>query len=100
MIFFLQIHYDRVSKDGLHSHREITVLYLPDLSNCLPSIDQWKSQWLAHKAAGAEKHKVFFIVLPLIFSSLGCFRKAQINNLIFVSEVEGKGCLTRYPDTY
>ncbi|CAA6665213.1 unnamed protein product [Spirodela intermedia] len=54
---FIKIHYDRIGKDGLLSHKEITVLYLPDLSNCLPSIDQWRSQWLAHKMMVAEKEQ-------------------------------------------
>ncbi|KAI3812370.1 hypothetical protein L1987_17077 [Smallanthus sonchifolius] len=52
---FLEIHYDRIGKDGLFSHKEITVLYIPDLSDCLPSIDAWRDQWLAHKKAIAER---------------------------------------------
>ncbi|XP_078444603.1 ATP/GTP-binding protein family isoform X2 [Wolffia australiana] len=54
---FIEIHYERVDKDGLPSHKEVTVLYLPDLSHCLPSRDQWKSQWLAQKTLGVEKNK-------------------------------------------
>uniref|UniRef100_A0A803MVH1 EF-hand domain-containing protein n=1 Tax=Chenopodium quinoa TaxID=63459 RepID=A0A803MVH1_CHEQI len=54
---FLEIHYDRVGKDGLFSHREITVLFVPDLSDCLPSINIWREQWLAHKKAVAEREK-------------------------------------------
>ncbi|WZY78665.1 hypothetical protein YC2023_025049 [Brassica napus] len=34
---------------------EITVLFVPDLSECLPSFDAWKTQWLAHKKALAGK---------------------------------------------
>jgi hypothetical protein len=45
----LQIHYDRFGKDGLFSHREVSVLFVPDLSECLPSLDAWRDQWLAHK---------------------------------------------------
>ncbi|XP_058182729.1 protein SHORT ROOT IN SALT MEDIUM 1 isoform X1 [Rhododendron vialii] len=52
---FLEIHYDRVGKDGLFSHKEVTVLYVPDLSDCLPSIETWREQWLAHKKAVAER---------------------------------------------
>ena len=54
----LQIHYDRVGKDGLFSHKEVTVLYIPDLSDCLPSIDEWRDQWLAHKKAIAERERL------------------------------------------
>ncbi|XP_073010931.1 protein SHORT ROOT IN SALT MEDIUM 1 isoform X1 [Typha latifolia] len=54
---FLELHYDRVGKDGLFSHREITVLFLPDLSECLPSIELWRSQWLAHKKEMAEREQ-------------------------------------------
>lgn len=44
---FYQIHYDRIGEDGLFSHKEITVIFVPDLSECLPSLDTWRSQWLA-----------------------------------------------------
>uniref|UniRef100_A0A803MUC0 EF-hand domain-containing protein n=1 Tax=Chenopodium quinoa TaxID=63459 RepID=A0A803MUC0_CHEQI len=54
---FLEIHYDRVGKDGLFSHREITVLFVPDLSDCLPSLNVWREQWLAHKKAVAGREK-------------------------------------------
>jgi hypothetical protein len=53
----LQIHYDRVGKDGLFSHKEVTVLFVPDLSECLPSLDAWRDQWLAHKKAVAERER-------------------------------------------
>ncbi|CAH1431135.1 unnamed protein product [Lactuca virosa] len=52
---FLEIHYDRVKKDGIFSHKEVTVLYVPDLSDCLPSADAWRDQWLSHKKAIAER---------------------------------------------
>lgn len=53
----LQIHYDRIGKDGLFSHKEITVIFVPDLSECLPSLDSWREQWLAHKKAVAERER-------------------------------------------
>ncbi|XP_061366325.1 protein SHORT ROOT IN SALT MEDIUM 1 isoform X2 [Gastrolobium bilobum] len=56
---FLEIHYDRVGKDGFFSHKEITVLYVPNLSDCLPSLDEWRDQWLAHKKAVAEREHQF-----------------------------------------
>ncbi|KAK7348760.1 hypothetical protein VNO80_23419 [Phaseolus coccineus] len=52
---FIEIHYDRIGKDGFFSHKEITVLYVPDLSDCLPSLDEWRDKWLAHKKVVAER---------------------------------------------
>ncbi|KAK1314638.1 hypothetical protein QJS10_CPA06g00457 [Acorus calamus] len=54
---FLEIHYDRVGKDGLFSHKEITVLFIPDLSACLPSVDEWQKQWIAYKKNLTEKER-------------------------------------------
>ncbi|KAK3000797.1 hypothetical protein RJ639_021728 [Escallonia herrerae] len=54
---FLEIHYDRLGKDGLFSHKEVTVIYVPDLSDCLPSLDTWRDQWFAHKKALAERQQ-------------------------------------------
>lgn len=28
------------------SHKEITVLYVPNLPDCLPSLDEWRDQWV------------------------------------------------------
>lgn len=53
----MQIHYDRIGKDGFFSHKEITVIFVPDLSECLPSLDAWRDQWLAHKKAVAERER-------------------------------------------
>ncbi|XP_057726340.1 protein SHORT ROOT IN SALT MEDIUM 1 [Arachis stenosperma] len=52
---FLEIHYDRLGKDGFFSHKEITVLYVPNLSDCLPKLDEWREHWLAHKKAVVER---------------------------------------------
>ncbi|MED6148926.1 hypothetical protein PIB30_057587 [Stylosanthes scabra] len=52
---FLEIHYDRLGKDGFFSHKEITVLYVPNLSDCLPKLNEWREHWLAHKKAVAER---------------------------------------------
>ncbi|KAL1550593.1 protein SHORT ROOT IN SALT MEDIUM 1-like [Salvia divinorum] len=54
---FLEIHYERVGKDGFSSHREVTVLYVPDISDCLPSIESWCDQWISHKKAVAERDR-------------------------------------------
>ncbi|KAL0003831.1 hypothetical protein SO802_011392 [Lithocarpus litseifolius] len=53
----MHIHYDRLGKDGLFSHKEVTVLFVPDFSECLPSLDAWRDQWLAHKKAVAERER-------------------------------------------
>ncbi|GJV13967.1 DBC1/CARP1-like protein [Tanacetum coccineum] len=45
-------------KDGRFSHKEVTVLYIPDLSDCLPSIDAWRDQWLSSKKAIAERERL------------------------------------------
>nr|XP_027085807.1 protein SHORT ROOT IN SALT MEDIUM 1-like isoform X1 [Coffea arabica] len=55
---FLEIHYDRVGRDGIFSHKEVTVLYVPDLSECLPSLDAWRDQWLAHKKTFFEREQL------------------------------------------
>ena len=52
-----QIHYDRYGKDGVFSHKEVSVLLVPDLSDCLPSLNVWKEQWLAHKKTVAERER-------------------------------------------
>ncbi|KAH0899454.1 hypothetical protein HID58_049022 [Brassica napus] len=52
------IHYDRVGTDGVSSFREITVLFVPDLSECIPSFDAWKTRWVAHKKALAERDRL------------------------------------------
>lgn len=75
----MQIHYDRVGKDGLFSHKEVTVLFVPDLSECLPSLEAWRDQWLAHKkdVAGREQQVALkkevcgYIVWK--YSFVGCY---------------------------
>ncbi|GJM98160.1 hypothetical protein PR202_ga15144 [Eleusine coracana subsp. coracana] len=72
---FVEVHYNRIGKDGLFSHKEITVLFVPNLSECLPSVDVWKNNWIAYKKAKAErdqltlkKEKVRAQVIPKIRS--------------------------------
>ncbi|KAK4758838.1 hypothetical protein SAY87_020139 [Trapa incisa] len=54
---FLEIHYERIGKDGLFSHKEVTVIFVPDLSDCLPSLESWHEKWLAHKNALVERER-------------------------------------------
>lgn len=54
---FLEIHYERVGKDGRFSHKEVTVYFVPDLSECLPSLESWREQWFTQKKAIAEKER-------------------------------------------
>ncbi|KAL1537122.1 ATP/GTP-binding protein family [Salvia divinorum] len=51
------IHYERVEKDGFSSHREVAVLYVPDILDCLPSIELWRDQWISHRKAVAERDR-------------------------------------------
>nr|KAJ0225490.1 hypothetical protein LSAT_V11C100021710 [Lactuca sativa] len=46
---------NELKKDEIFSHKEVKVLYVPDLSDCLPSTDAWRDQWLSHKKAIAER---------------------------------------------
>ncbi|KAF0901834.1 hypothetical protein E2562_006463 [Oryza meyeriana var. granulata] len=55
---FLEIHYNRVGKDGLFSHKEITVLFVPNLSECLPSVHLWKNNWIAYRKSRTEKEQL------------------------------------------
>uniref|UniRef100_A0A0E0LCP7 EF-hand domain-containing protein n=1 Tax=Oryza punctata TaxID=4537 RepID=A0A0E0LCP7_ORYPU len=55
---FLEIHYNRVGKDGLFSHKEITVIFVPNLSECLPSVDLWKKNWAAYRKSRIEKEQL------------------------------------------
>lgn len=57
VVFYLQIHYDRVGKDGLSGYKEVTFLFLPDLENCLPSLDAWRSQWVSRRDARVERER-------------------------------------------
>ncbi|RWR79642.1 cell division cycle and apoptosis regulator protein 1 isoform X2 [Cinnamomum micranthum f. kanehirae] len=54
---FLEIHYDRVGKDGLSGYKEVTLLFLPDFANCLPSLDAWRSQWVSRRDARVERER-------------------------------------------
>ncbi|KAK4741392.1 hypothetical protein SAY87_024980 [Trapa incisa] len=55
---FLEIHYERIGKDGHFIQKEVTVIFVPNLSDCLPSLDSWREKWLAHKKSLAERgHK-------------------------------------------
>jgi DBC1 len=55
--FYSQIHYERAGKEGNGSCKEITVLFVPNLSECLPAIEAWRAQWLAHRKALTEREE-------------------------------------------
>lgn len=55
---FLEVHYNRIGKDGLFSHKEITVLFVPNLSECVPSVDLWKNTWIAYRKSKADRDKL------------------------------------------
>jgi len=52
-----QIHYERVGKDGRFSHKEVTVYFVPDLSECLPSLESWREHWFTKKKDIAERER-------------------------------------------
>ncbi|KAG5553754.1 hypothetical protein RHGRI_011590 [Rhododendron griersonianum] len=105
----LQIHYDRVGKDGLFSHKEVTVLYVPDLSDCLPSIETWREQWLAHKKAVAERRRLLefkkevYCFYKLQTTILACFTFTQQRrqpSVGFLSPVAWPGTMISYCSVY
>lgn len=53
----MQVHYDRIGKDGLPSHKEITAIFLPDISSCLPSLESWKTQYFQQKKVRLERER-------------------------------------------
>ncbi|VAI89760.1 unnamed protein product [Triticum turgidum subsp. durum] len=55
---FLEVHYNRVGNDGLFSHKEITVLFVPNLSECIPSMDIWRSNWIAYRKSKIEREQL------------------------------------------
>ncbi|AQK82517.1 ATP/GTP-binding protein family, partial [Zea mays] len=55
---FVEVHYNRIGKDGLFSHKEITVLFVPNLLECLPSVDIWKNNWILYKKSKAEREQL------------------------------------------
>ncbi|GBG70117.1 hypothetical protein CBR_g5747 [Chara braunii] len=42
---FMEVHYERAAEDGGPSHKEITVVYIPDVHRCIPSTERWKEIW-------------------------------------------------------
>ncbi|XBI11377.1 hypothetical protein VPH35_138454 [Triticum aestivum] len=55
---FLEVHYNRVGNDGLFSHKEITVLFVPNLSECVPSMDIWRNNWIAYRKSKIEREQL------------------------------------------
>ena len=70
----MQVHYNRIGKDGLFSHKEITVLFVPNLSECLPSVDIWKNNWIAYRKSKAEREQLTMkkekVLCPIIVLQL------------------------------
>ncbi|KAL5060788.1 hypothetical protein RYX36_032392, partial [Vicia faba] len=56
-------------------HKEIIVLYVPDLCDCLPSLDEWHDQWLAHKKVVAERERQIYLKkeVNVMVEEAGCF---------------------------
>ncbi|BBN17937.1 hypothetical protein MPTK1_7g18160 [Marchantia polymorpha subsp. ruderalis] len=54
-IRFLEVHYERPGEDGLPSHREVTVMFVPDLSSCLPLLGDWHQQCTLWRQSKLER---------------------------------------------
>ncbi|CAM6124426.1 unnamed protein product [Calypogeia fissa] len=46
---FLEVHYERLGEDGLPSHNDVTVIFIPDLSQVLPLLEDWQLRWTQWK---------------------------------------------------
>ncbi|KAF7049273.1 hypothetical protein CFC21_057840 [Triticum aestivum] len=55
---FLEVHYNRIGKDGLFSHKEISVLFVPNLSECIPSVELWKKTWITYRNSKVDREKL------------------------------------------
>eukprot|EP00897_Mesotaenium_endlicherianum_P006610 jgi/Mesen1/5978/ME000302S04977 len=51
---FCEVHYERLTEDGLPSHTEISVMFLPDLHSCLPTLSEWAQTLKARAVAKLE----------------------------------------------
>lgn len=66
MILRVQVHYERQGENGLPSLKEITVMFLPSISDIIPSTEVWQARWRARQQAkleseaAAKKTKVGF----------------------------------------
>nr|XP_024373654.1 uncharacterized protein LOC112281406 isoform X1 [Physcomitrium patens]PNR55140.1 hypothetical protein PHYPA_006034 [Physcomitrium patens] len=49
----VEVHYERLGENGLPSHKEITVMFLPTIS-CISSGEVWQAQWKARQQAKLE----------------------------------------------
>lgn len=69
---FLEVHYNRIGKDGLFSHKEITVLFVPNLSECIPSVELWKKTWITYRNSKVDREK-----LAIKSENAPCYTKEQ-----------------------
>ncbi len=50
----MQVHYNRVAEDGISSHKEITVMFLPNLSDSIPILEVGQAQSREQQQAKLE----------------------------------------------
>jgi hypothetical protein len=50
----LEVHYERQGENGLPSLKEITVMFLPSISDIIPSTEVWQARWRARQQAKLE----------------------------------------------
>jgi hypothetical protein len=48
------VHYERLGEDGLPSHNDVTVIYIPDLSQVVPLLEDWQLRWTSWKQSKLE----------------------------------------------
>ncbi|KAH7424227.1 hypothetical protein KP509_12G096000 [Ceratopteris richardii] len=58
---FMEVHYNRVRDNG-SMYKEIAVYFIPDISACLPTLEDWKLQWRERRDAklkqeASQKHE-------------------------------------------
>jgi uncharacterized protein (DUF39 family) len=86
----VQVHYNRVAEDGISSHKEITVMFLPNLSDSIPILEVGQAQSreqqqdkLEHDIADKDE-KVCTIKEASLFHDQLVEREVKSHNVVFV----------------
>jgi uncharacterized protein (DUF39 family) len=88
----VQVHYNRVAEDGISSHKEITVMFLPSLSDSIPILEVGQAQSREQQQAKLEhdiadnNEKVCTIKEASLFHDQLVEREVKSHNVVFVSQ--------------
>jgi hypothetical protein len=88
----VQVHYNRVAEDGISSHKEITVMFLPNLSDSIPIMEVGQAQSSEQQQAKLEhdiadkNEKVCTIKEASLFHDQLVEREVKSHNVVFVSQ--------------